>query len=92
MCTLKCRSSQSLIEPRRHWEAEAAGRPCPSEAPPTTKKSRLNEAPPIPRPCPCALAQVGKRRSTGAQAWWSHRPAAARSARSSFPGRGASER
>lgn len=68
-------STESLTEPRRPSEAEAVGRPRPSESPPTHQEAPPHRVPPTLRPRPCALAQVGKRRSAGAQPRWSRRPA-----------------
>lgn len=86
--------AESLTEPRWPSDAEAAGRPRPSETPPTHQEAPPQLDPAHPRPLPCARAQVGKRRSASAQPWWRHRLAAlpAQLAAGSFPGRRDSER
>lgn len=87
ICMLgKCSNVASSGADGATGPGRSSGPTTPPEAPPTHQ-----EVPPTTRPRPCALAQVGKRRSAGAQPC-SRGFATAHSARSRFPGRGASER
>lgn len=87
ICTLgKCSNVALSGAEGATGPGRSSGPTTPPEAPATHQ-----EAPPMPRLRPCALAQVGKRRGAGAKPC-SLRLAAAHCARSRSPGRGASER